>query len=266
MLKRKLNYVFSICLIIISCFYTSSTIKFIRNYDPIMKEILENKDNYYVSSIEPIINDTLYIPGINGLEVDVDKSYLNMKGKGIYDESLLVFSEVETITKDDYSIISGNESKKMVSLIIKLTNKTQVDSLLELLSNKDIQVDFIIDKQIETVELINKIKSYNHNILTSNKDEFSSLTYYSDNKYCIFEDYSNEYLYVCNKNNYISVIPSIIVNSSLYSTIKNNLKYGNIIFVNSNIDSDELSITLDYIKQKGIKIQLLDNHLSTSNN
>lgn len=56
-----------------------------------MIKLKEVKDSYQKEAVDAVIANNTIIPGISGLEVDVDESYLKMKKVGIFQESLLVF-------------------------------------------------------------------------------------------------------------------------------------------------------------------------------
>ena len=59
----------------------------------------------------------------------------------------------------------------------------------------------------------------------------------------------------------------IIIKKNLYQKIKNNLKNGTIISIDNNYYTEkELSLTIDYIKEKGYKLVSLNELLTEENN
>ena len=91
---KKFTQVFSILLLAgFSFFYTEKVTQIVRNNDPIMLKIKDAKKTISVAKIDPVINDDEYITGVNGCDIDVDKSYTKMKNVGEYKEELLVLSE-----------------------------------------------------------------------------------------------------------------------------------------------------------------------------
>lgn len=84
-----------------------------RNSDPIMRAIKKEESNKKVSNVNPVINNDEYIMGINGCEIDVDKSYSKMRGVGEFKEELIVMKETSN-DKDltDKYVIGGNNKEK----------------------------------------------------------------------------------------------------------------------------------------------------------
>ena len=64
-----------------------------------------------------------------------------------------------------------------------------------------------------------------------------------------------------------TVKPTIIIKRSLYQEIKKDLKNGTIFSIENNYYTEkDLSITIDYIKEKGYKLVSLNELLSEENN
>lgn len=252
----------------IGVIYTENSIQFIRQYDPIMQEILEIKDEYYVEPILNVINDTTFIPGLNGIEVDVNKSYLNMKQNGIYDNSLLVYSEVELDDKYDNSkyISNANPLKKSVSLIIKLDNQLYLDEILNILKEKNIIVNFFVDKKIASQEINDKIINNLHNInYYYSSDYEKNVIDLTGEKYCLFLKEDDNLLENCAKNNKISILPNIIGYELLYLNVITELNYGSLILIDNLNNLSQINQTIDFIKQKGMSIITLEEHLDNKN-
>ena len=114
---KKFTQVFSILVLAgFSFFYTEKVTQIVRNNDPIMLKIKDAKKTISVAKIDPVINDDEYITGVNGCDIDVDKSYTKMKNIGEYKEELLVLSEtvIDKKIKNKY-IISGNKNEKCIN-------------------------------------------------------------------------------------------------------------------------------------------------------
>ena len=62
-----------------SFYYTEKVVDFVSMQDPIMKEILKNKDNFEIDAIDAYIDDDNIIPGVNGTVVDSKESFKKMK-------------------------------------------------------------------------------------------------------------------------------------------------------------------------------------------
>ena len=64
------------------------------------------KEKYEVKPVNAVLNEDTIVPGISGRQIDVLKSYEEMKSSGIFREELLVY-------KDLYpsSLLSNNKDK-----------------------------------------------------------------------------------------------------------------------------------------------------------
>ena len=146
--------VIGICLLtVFSFYYTNKLIEFSKSKDPIMIEIMKNKDDYNKLSIDALINNNYITPGSEGLEVDVDKSYTKMKKLGKYNDNLYVYDVVKpTISiKDNYNkfVINGNTTKKEVSLIFKVNDLKNIENINKILFNNNVSATFFIDCNIK---------------------------------------------------------------------------------------------------------------------
>ena len=179
---KKITKVIGIFLLCgFSFFYTEKATKIIRKKDPIMIKINESKKNNYIKTIKPIINDDEYYTGLNGCEIDVDKSYNKMKTVKEYKKELLVMKEInnnENI-KEKY-IVGGNKIKRNISIILLLNNDSNMN-LINYLNKRKIKINYFVkmDYLENNINFI-KILSENNNIY-----------YYSD-------DYDDEYMIYSN--------------------------------------------------------------------
>ena len=93
----------------------------LNNRDPLMIKLNDIKDSYEVLPVNAIINNDTIIPGIKGIEVDIDKSYEEMKLGGIFREEALVYRDImpsnSLVNNMDKYIIRGS-NKKNVALVI----------------------------------------------------------------------------------------------------------------------------------------------------
>ena len=134
MLKKILKVSAVLLLVGFSFFYTEKVTMIARNSDPIMRAIKKEESNKKVSNVNPVINNDEYIMGINGCEIDVDKSYSKMRSVGEFKEELIVMKEISN-DKDltNKYVIGGNNKEKNVSLIF-IVNKVieNYDYLVEI--------------------------------------------------------------------------------------------------------------------------------------
>ena len=264
-----------IILLLFSFFYTNKSISIIRNQDPLMKEIIKNKNKFEIKSVNAIVKENTIIPGKQGKEVDLEKTYTKMKQYGTYNEALTVLKETKpTISIDDnYDklITSGNKENKNISLIFKVEKDTNINKLLSILNYHNIQVTFFIDGLYIENNNINNLSNHQIELLSYNNtiDEItfsSALSYlsYKTNKspkYCLEEN--NNIINLCKKIKLHTISPTIIIKKDPYKELKNNLSNSSIILVPINNQIYEsLSTSILYIKSKGYNFLTLSDLLS----
>lgn len=264
-----------IILLLFSFFYTNKSISIIRNQDPLMKEIIKNKNKFEIKSVNAIVKENTIIPGKQGKEVDLEKTYTKMKQYGTYNEALTVLKETKpTISIDDnYDklITSGNKENKNISLIFKVEKDTNINKLLSILNYHNIQVTFFIDGLYIENNNINNLSNHQIELLSYNNtiDEItftSALSYlsYKTNKspkYCLEEN--NNIINLCKKLKLHTISPTIIIKKDPYKELKNNLSNSSIILVPINNQIYEsLSTSILYIKSKGYNFLTLSDLLS----
>ncbi len=264
-MKKVLPIVITILLFIFSFYYTSELVKIIKSNDPIMKVIKESADYYEVESVNALVHsdDTAEI-GLNGIVVASDLSYSKMKRYGAYNSSLLVYNEVKpeislVKTLDKY-LIGSLAKKNSISLLIKVNDIKLIVKILNVLEEKNIKVTFLLNSEdIKNHETLMKEISNNHSISSSdyNDDLYFILVSLNKNNlpYCFVEYKDEKVKNQCQNNNMYTVLPTVIAKTNIYSRVKSQLRGGRIISLNlSESNLNELSMTINYIKQKGYKI------------
>ena len=275
---KKFTQVFSILLLAgFSFFYTEKVTQIVRNNDPIMLKIKDAKKTISVAKIDPVINNDEYITGVNGCDIDVDKSYTKMKNVGEYKEELLVLSEtvIDKKIKNKY-IISGNKNEKNVSIVLIIKDKLN-NNLVNYLNSKKVNANFFIDGNYLSKNIVNiKELASNHNIYYLGTDGKYSDKYmiYNNNlinintknesNYCITDKKDEKLLKLCTDYD-MKTIKADYIENNILDTIKNNLTNGEIIVFNSE-DEEEIKISINYILSKGYNIVSLNNLLNESNN
>lgn len=116
-----------ILLMIFSFYYTEKVALYVQNNTPLKKEIITYKQDNAVEYVNAQINGEYIIPGINGLEVNVDKSYSKMKSYNVFSERYLIYDEVKpevSVSNYKNKIINlGNARKNAISIIVSRQNK-----------------------------------------------------------------------------------------------------------------------------------------------
>ncbi len=177
-----------IVLMIFSFYYTEKIALYAQNNTPLKKEIIVFKENNNISSLNATINGSEIVPGINGLTVDVEKSYNTMKTYNTFRESNIVYEEVKpSISLADYpekTIVSGNSQKKAVTILI---------------SNKNINVNYF--------------KELNVNYTYLNETKFCIVL---DEDFCYFSKQKVKPTIILNNSNFIKYINDVKSGSIIY--------------------------------------------------
>ena len=276
MLKKILKVSAVLLLVGFSFFYTEKVTMIARNSDPIMRAIKKEESNKKISNVNPVINNDEYIMGINGCEIDVDKSYSKMRSVGEFKEELIVMRETSN-DKDltNKYVIGGNNKEKNVSLIF-IVNKDIDSSLTDYINQKNIKVNYFIDgKYLEENMITVKFLSENSNIyyLGENEEYSDENMLYHNNlismngsnepKYCFTSDKDNNTLKLCNDYDMVT-IKSDIIKDNIYKRIKDKLNNG-VIFAIDSDNIDEIKVSINYILSKGYNIISLEDLLSEKN-
>ena len=276
MLKKIFKISAVLLLVGFSFFYTEKVTMIARNSDPIMRAIKKEENNKKVSNVNPVINKDEYIMGINGCEIDVDKSYSKMRSVGEFKEELIVMKETSN-DKDltDKYVIGGNNKEKNVSLIF-IVNKDIDSKLTDYINDKNIKANYFIDgKYLEENMITVKFLSENSNIyyLGENEEYSDENMLYHNNlismngsnepKYCFTSDKDNNTLKLCNDYDMVT-IKSDIIKDNIYKRIKDKLNNG-VIFAIDSDNIDEIKVSINYILSKGYNIISLEDLLSEKN-
>lgn len=118
----------------------------LNSKDPLMVKLNDIKKDYEVLPVNAIIDNDTIVPGKKGLEVDIDKSYEEMKLGGIFRKESLIYKDIlpsSSISnnKDKY-IVKGNSNNEVSLIVIynPLTkqNITNISNITIYLNHKDI--------------------------------------------------------------------------------------------------------------------------------
>ena len=100
-MKKIIYRLLIIFLLVFSFYYTNNIIEFLKEKDPIMKDIKNTDNKYKVDSVNALIMDNSIIPGKVGKSIDYKKSYSKMKQYGNYNEALTILKEVKPVISID---------------------------------------------------------------------------------------------------------------------------------------------------------------------
>ena len=279
-LKKLKEGLIAFVLLIFSFFYTNKAVELVQQADPIMKQIKASDSKYKVEAENALIVGDKIIPGQNGLEVDYQESYQKMKKYGSYNEALTTLKEIKpTISVNDYYdkyVVTGNSSDREVALIFKIDKASDILNLTPVLDSKNASATFFIDGAIlennldsvlklsnYEVELLNYNGKYNRDFFINAKNYLEDITK-REAKYCYLDYDNEEVINLCSSLKMHTVMPSIKVLKNAYAEIKAKLSNSAIITIPSSISQENLSITLDYLKNRGYRFLFLDTLISES--
>ena len=257
-MKNILKYVGLLGICLFSFYYTEKVALYVKNKHPLMKMITEEKDSKTVLSINSEIIDDIYIiPGLNGKEVNVDKSFNNMKNSQTYNEKLLIYNQITPAislnNNKNKIIIRGNKNKNSVSIIFREDNE-----LAKYLFNNNYKVNILLSKEqykpnYEMINIANNETTYRNieDYLDKNKIN-SNLCYVVNNipKLC-----NDKYLFK----------PSLQLTHANISQNKNKINSGEIILIENSVTLSELQIILEQIEYQSLKIVYLSELISEIN-
>lgn len=274
--------VIGICLLtVFSFYYTNKLIEFSKSKDPIMIEIMKNKDDYNKLSIDALINNNYITPGSEGLEVDVDKSYTKMKKLGKYNDNLYVYDVVKpTISiKDNYNkfVINGNTTKKEVSLIFKVNDLKNIENINKILFNNNVSATFFIDGNIKDddiniLKILDESNNYFGNLGYNKKYSIKTIKYTNalldridddNHNYCYVEKDDINVLKTCSEVKMYTIKPMVVSNIFPFTYVKQNLENGKIFSLDTNSYTlKQLDLIIKYVRQKGYDFVTLEEILN----
>ena len=266
-------------LIVFSFFYTDKVVNVIRETDPLMNEIEEVVNLYKVDYVDGVIKDNTIVPGLNGREVNVEKSYKRMREVGGFDKNMIEYDvitpKVSISNNKDKFIRRGNNNKQMVSIVFILDDDKYLDRLENIAVSKEVIInyfvtyDYLVSNSTTITKMVNR-EIYNYgdlgeytpdNILFAN-NLISRITN-NEAIYCLSNNKNDKVIKLCSSNNLYTIYPSIIVGNNPYNEVKSEVSSGSIILMEMNNDTvTEIGIIIDYIRGKGLKIGGLSSLLS----
>ena len=280
-MKKIGNFILVVFLVVFSFFYTNKAVDYLKEKDPIMQEIKKSEEKYRIEAMDAQIIGNNIISGKNGKTIDYEASYQKMKKYGTYNELLTTFKEVEpTISiKDNYDkyIVEGNRKNRSIALIFLAKEQTYINNIINILEKKKVPGTFFIDgtflennisllksKENLEFELLSYQNEYEENFFKTGLSYLESITRKKPH-YCYTEKENEDLLKLCQKLKLHTIKPNLSLKKDIYQQVKENL--GNSIMISMDINNyveKELGIVIDYIKEKGYEIVLLEDLLKES--
>lgn len=268
-MKKILEYLGITLLFGISLIYTENITSVVKNNDSIMKNIKSISDEYRVESVNAIVSDKDIIPGINGCEIDINKSYEDMKKINAFTDKMLKYRdlipEISITNIFDKYISSGNSKDRNVSIVVYM--KDNVDKINEY---SNIKLNVFLDSSIlenGKLNVMKNIRIYNggnnlkyDNVIVEWMNDII-LDNYNKPKYCLNKDRSDDNLVVCARNKMHTISPKLMVTNTNTYEIKKQVQDGSILYFEENSISKIREMS-DYLIKKGYEIVYLDELLS----
>lgn len=232
-----------------SFFYTEKIAILMQSKSPIMQNIESVKDNYLVSAVNASIEGNYIVPGIMGRMVNKNKSFVNMKAFGIFNEYYLIFDDVKPdISLEDNKdkiIREGNKEKKGVAFLLEDGNEI----IKKYLEDNKIKASLLITE--DAYEKINFFEQIN-NDQTNYKNVESLLNKNNQNKnICYVKKFGKDF---CIKEKKYMVEEAFSLGEINLVEAKQNLKNGSIVFIKKNCSLENLKLLLKEIQFKGLNV------------
>lgn len=257
MMKNKFKILITILLFIFSFYYTDKCVEYLKRKDPIMKEIIKKSKDYNIEPINAIITNNTIIPGISGLNINLNKSYEKMKKLGSFDESLLVYEEISpNLSYKDYYdkiIISNNQDNKK-SLVFNIKDLEVYNEIVNVLNKYNVKGNYFFQNSFFSNN-VNEISQINETILVNNLFNLSNHENVID--YCLVYEISDQI--PCQNNNKYTLLSGINIDNYHLTFTKNNYTNSNILtytFNKKNIK--DLELVINYLLNNNIKLVSID--------
>ena len=277
-MKKIFQIIGLISLTCFSFFVTEKTAIVVSDMDEIMIQIKENYKKYKEDGVDAIVENNTIIPGISSKEVNINKSYKNMKLSGYYSDKLYIYNytkpNISLSDNIDKYIIKGNPNKRSVSLIFKVNYEDDITDILNIINNYNIKVSFFIDSKwfSDNNDYVQKLINKGHNIGILTEDYNSSDYEWMDmvikkinnqkNSFCYSKEDNDTNLNACSLKNNYTIRPVEISSKTPLVDIKQKLESGSLLSLDINSQvRKELSTIIIYIRSKGFNIDNLENHV-----
>nr|WP_041808944.1 polysaccharide deacetylase family protein [Evansella cellulosilytica] len=122
-----------------------------KEEDPLYMELLRRQADYEVDPQDAVVDKVWKaIPGLNGLSVNIQDSYEEMKEFGDFQEDKLVFHQIppQKMLKDlpPSPIYRGHPEKPMVTFMVNVAwGNEYIPEMLEIMKKHDVKATFFLD-------------------------------------------------------------------------------------------------------------------------
>lgn len=279
MFKSTIKLLSLLLLLIFSFIYTDKVFDEARKNDPIMKQVINYKKKNDKNVIEPTIKDDEIILGMSGLVVDAELSYKKMKSDDSFSKKNIVYKKKlpdNSITKNNkYYITKGNSNSKRVSVILKVSYKTNTNTIKKILTSSNYNLTFFIDNNFinDNLDFVfsvinNGYEVYNYGLNgVYDKNSLSKYNKLIESMslkkavYCLNEEKNKESKEACDLKKMYSIKPNII--DPDLSSLKRKISSGSIVSYDLDYFSlNDLLLSFKTITSRGYEIESLSTLLT----
>lgn len=279
MFKNTIKLLSLLLLLIFSFIYTDKVFDEARKNDPIMKQVINYKKKNDKNVIEPTIKDDEIILGMSGLVVDAELSYKKMKSDDSFSKKNIVYKKKlpdNSITKNNkYYITKGNSNSKRVSVILKVSYKTNTNTIKKILTSSNYNLTFFIDNNFinDNLDFVfsvinNGYEVYNYGLNgVYDKNSLSKYNKLIESMslkkavYCLNEEKNKESKEACDLKKMYSIKPNII--DPDLSSLKRKISSGSIVSYDLDYFSlNDLLLSFKTITSRGYEIESLSTLLT----
>jgi len=245
-MSKLFNIILTIILFIISLNYTNEIIIYFQKKDPLMQEIINKQNDYYIKPFDAVITKNMVIKEVNGRKIDIKKSYQKMKKLGIFNESLLVYEEIlpnkSYVNIYDKVIIPRGDNN--ISLILEIDNLDLFNKANMILKSNNVNASLLVTNS-KNVFSVNE----------SNFDSIVATNYYAGITHCIsFNHFIND---ECKNNKkYTFLVKENIISNNFLNNTKKAIDNGCsiIIYRFNNNNLTNLNTIIKYLKSNQIDV------------
>ncbi len=271
-MKKIFKYFGILIALAVSFLYTEKTALMVKDVDEIMLKIKDAYNQKKEFPIQAIVDENSIIPGINGYEIDINRSYRKMRYAGKYNESLLEYKTIyvdNQLSKNmDKVILAGNKKKNSVAMIIILTDEKYIDSMNKIVKKENVSI-FVSGEFVENNSNELEQMSFKNNIVGTigYANGYDSESFpWLDNKikkisnikygYCLST--TKEVYSECERNNNFTIF-TIPEKKNFFLQTKRELGPGKIFsyYMNDSL-LKEIDTIFEFLHLKGYKIVKLD--------
>lgn len=257
---KKIQILLISIITLFSFFYTEKISNLTLEKNEIYQEIKKQSSKYEEKAVNAIVNNNEIIPGLNGKKVNIKESFYNMIDLKTFNSYYLLYKdsypEVSLENNKDKIITQGNPEKKSVSFITNSNNK-----IIEYFKNNNIMISILTD--IDTFDKNSNYEQINNEITKFNKLESIINKYTKNTNICYVNDNN---INLCKTHNKYLVKTNKILNNQTFLEIKNNIKSGDIYYIDSTIETKNIRILINSIMYKDLNIVSLSKLLSEEKN